>query len=499
MRLNYPYPAYVAQQIVTVRSPKACNVTPTLPFVIISTIITSHTPFCFSSPPPPACTRRGEIQFLSAVSGPQQQRPRNQRNGTIPRESNVVGKAWTSPRRRRRRAAEPAIVGRGDHRWKWAGRRCLFPGYLRAFRHGSLQRPNLVGGRATSAASAIHCWGRWLLAVPSGPQRWCRMERDDGGGGGLFFRGLQNRSHEKTKLRTRKSTLYLSPQKSTGRCGGEWGGVDAELGGDGGKSATLNEGSIYWEAGSWGGVVRQEIALRWKWDSRSPSLAGHCILHCFVPAFRSHVKWISMMWPSQVSEGVATLTQCSQSFVSTEGWFLEWNQVWPPATLLFPAGPSAFSLVSTPASGILICRSGFVDRFLIHSLYIACLVCAEGCYLRASSEYSFFCLRPQRGEKERTRFSDSRYSPVGRFVSERLKFTRGTTWCWMHQWKHLKCIPAFFDLNHSRILYDSPPSVMKIKTKINQWALIKLKSFCTTKKTISKVKRQHSEWEKITN
>lgn len=170
MRLNYPYPAYVAQQIVTVRSPKACNVTPTLPFVIISTIITTHTPFCFSSPPPPACTRRGEIQFLSAVSGPQQQRPRNQRKGTIPRERNVVGKAWTSPRRRRRRAAEPAIVGRGHHRWKWAGRRCLFPGYLRAFRHGSLQRPNLVGGRATSAASAIHCWGRWLLAVPSGPQ-----------------------------------------------------------------------------------------------------------------------------------------------------------------------------------------------------------------------------------------------------------------------------------------------------------------------------------------
>ncbi|CAN0541564.1 unnamed protein product [Rangifer tarandus platyrhynchus] len=45
------------------------------------------------------------------------------------------------------------------------------------------------------------------------------MERDDSGGGGLFFRGLQNRSHEKTKLRTRKSTLYLSPQRSTGRCG----------------------------------------------------------------------------------------------------------------------------------------------------------------------------------------------------------------------------------------------------------------------------------------
>ena len=46
------------------------------------------------------------------------------------------------------------------------------------------------------------------------------------------------------------------------------------------------------------------------------------------------------------------------------------------------------------------------------------------------------------------------------------------------------------DINHSKILYDPPPRVMEIKAQINNWDLIILKNFCTTKETISKVKRQ---------
>ena len=53
------------------------------------------------------------------------------------------------------------------------------------------------------------------------------------------------------------------------------------------------------------------------------------------------------------------------------------------------------------------------------------------------------------------------------------------------------------DVNHSSILYDPSHRVMEIKAKINKQDLIKLKSFCTMKETISKVKRQASEWEKI--
>ena len=56
---------------------------------------------------------------------------------------------------------------------------------------------------------------------------------------------------------------------------------------------------------------------------------------------------------------------------------------------------------------------------------------------------------------------------------------------------------TLFDTNYSKTFFDPSPRVMKIKTKINKWDLMKLKSFCTAKKTINRTKRQPSEWEKI--
>ena len=60
-----------------------------------------------------------------------------------------------------------------------------------------------------------------------------------------------------------------------------------------------------------------------------------------------------------------------------------------------------------------------------------------------------------------------------------------------------KNISRTFDINQSKSLCDLPPRVMEIKTKVKKWDLIKLKSFCTAKDTLSKVKRQPSEWEKM--
>ena len=56
---------------------------------------------------------------------------------------------------------------------------------------------------------------------------------------------------------------------------------------------------------------------------------------------------------------------------------------------------------------------------------------------------------------------------------------------------------TLYDLNQNKILYDPFPRVKEIKPKVNNWDLIKLKSFCRAKETVSKVKRQSQEWEKI--
>ena len=56
---------------------------------------------------------------------------------------------------------------------------------------------------------------------------------------------------------------------------------------------------------------------------------------------------------------------------------------------------------------------------------------------------------------------------------------------------------TLFDINHSKVFFDPPPTVMKIQTKMDNWDLMKLKSFCTAKETINKMKTQPSEWEKI--
>ena len=56
---------------------------------------------------------------------------------------------------------------------------------------------------------------------------------------------------------------------------------------------------------------------------------------------------------------------------------------------------------------------------------------------------------------------------------------------------------TLYDINHSNIFFHLFPRVREIKTRINKWYLMKLKSFYTAKETINKMKQQPTEWEKI--
>ena len=54
-----------------------------------------------------------------------------------------------------------------------------------------------------------------------------------------------------------------------------------------------------------------------------------------------------------------------------------------------------------------------------------------------------------------------------------------------------------YDNVHSNFFYDTSPKARQTKEKMNFWDVIKIKSFCTAKETVIKMKRQPTEWEKI--
>ena len=68
---------------------------------------------------------------------------------------------------------------------------------------------------------------------------------------------------------------------------------------------------------------------------------------------------------------------------------------------------------------------------------------------------------------------------------------------WQKPTQYCKAIILQLKVNTFFILYHPPPRILEIKAKINKWDLIKIKSFCTTKETISKLEKQPSELKKI--
>ena len=55
----------------------------------------------------------------------------------------------------------------------------------------------------------------------------------------------------------------------------------------------------------------------------------------------------------------------------------------------------------------------------------------------------------------------------------------------------------FYDINQSNLFHDTSPKAREAKAKVNIWDFIKIKSLCTTKETVNKIKRQPMDWEKI--
>ena len=98
--------------------------------------------------------------------------------------------------------------------------------------------------------------------------------------------------------------------------------------------------------------------------------------------------------------------------------------------------------------------------------------------LNSSGESGHPCLDPD------FRGNAFNFSPL------KIMFAVGLSYIAFIMLRYVPSIPAFWrvyisDINHSRILYDSPPRILEIKAKINKWDLIKIKSFCTTKENIS--------------